>query len=105
MFLARAGGVASDQALYVLDIGAIDVGDAFALYAAGGDGGPILGQALGSIAFNIQRLYVAGARRFLVWSVPNIALTPAIRSLGPLPSDRKSQPFPEPLESPGLPSQ
>ncbi len=83
LFLARAGGVATDQALYVIEMGANDVRDSFALYATGGNGGPVLGQALGSIAFNIQRLYVAGARRFLVWSVPNIALTPAIRSLGP----------------------
>jgi phospholipase/lecithinase/hemolysin len=28
-------------------------------------------------------LYAAGARDFLVWAVPNVALTPAIRSLGP----------------------
>jgi len=81
-FLGRAGGVASDQALYVIEMGANDVRDAFALYATGGNGGPVLAQGPQSIAFNIQRLYAAGARRFLVWSVPNISLTPAIRSLG-----------------------
>ena len=67
LFLARTGGVATDQALYVIEMGANDVRDSFALYATGGNGGPVLGQALASIAFNIQRLYVAGARRFLVW--------------------------------------
>ncbi|HEX6974613.1 MAG TPA: SGNH/GDSL hydrolase family protein [Vicinamibacterales bacterium] len=82
-FLLRAGGVAPSQALYVIEMGGNDVRDAFALYAAGGNGGPVLSQALGSIASNIQRLYAAGAREFLVWSAPNIALTPAIRSLGP----------------------
>ena len=44
--------------------------------------GARLGQALGAIAANIQRLYAAGAREFLVWVAPNVALTPAIRSLG-----------------------
>jgi phospholipase/lecithinase/hemolysin len=42
-----------------------------------------MAQALGAIATNIQRLYLAGARSFLVWTAPNIALTPAIRSLPP----------------------
>ena len=62
-------------------MGSNDIRDAFLIYAAGGNGGPILDAALGSIAANIQRLYLAGAREFLVWVVPNVALTPAIRSL------------------------
>jgi phospholipase/lecithinase/hemolysin len=82
-FLLRSGGVASSQALYVIEMGGNDIRDAFQIYAAGGDGGVILAQALGAIAANIQRLYVAGAREFLVWAAPNVALTPAIRSLGP----------------------
>lgn len=82
-FLQRSGGVASSQALYVIEMGGNDVRDAFALYASGGNGAPILSQALGSIGANIQKLYVAGAREFLVWTAPNIAVTPAIRSLGP----------------------
>ena len=82
-FLQRTGGVASPQALYVIEIGSNDVRDAFALYAAGGDGGAVLTQALASITANIQRLYMAGAREFLLWSCPNVALTPAVRTLGP----------------------
>jgi phospholipase/lecithinase/hemolysin len=83
-FLQRSGGVASSQALYVIEMGGNDIRDAFQLYGTpGGDGGPILAAALGSIAANIQKLYVAGAREFLVWAAPNVALTPAIRSLGP----------------------
>ena len=82
-FLARSGGVASAQALYVIEMGGNDVRDAFQTYATGGDGGPILGQALASIAANIHKLYVAGAREFLVWTAPHVGLTPAIRSLGP----------------------
>ena len=82
-FLQRSGGVASSQALYVIEMGGNDVRDAFVVYAGGGNGGPILAQALSSIAANIQRLYAAGATNFLVWAAPNIGLTPAIRSLGP----------------------
>ena len=83
LFLERSGGVASAQALYVIEMGGNDIRDSFQVYATGGNGGPILQAALASIAANIQRLYVAGAREFLVWAAPNVGLTPAIRSLGP----------------------
>ena len=82
-FLQRASGVANPQALYVIEMGSNDIRDAFQIYASGGDGGPLVAQALGSIAANIQRLYAAGAKEFLVWVAPNVALTPAIRSLPP----------------------
>ncbi len=82
-FLERSGGIAAPDALYVIEMGSNDIRDAFQIYATGGNGGPIVAQALGSIAANIQRLYMAGARSFLVWTAPNIALTPAIRSLPP----------------------
>src|SRR5688500_1159682 len=75
-FLERSGGVAPAQALYVIEMGGNDIRDAFVLYSAGGNGGLILGAALQSIAANMQRLYAAGARDFLVWSAPNVALTP-----------------------------
>ena len=82
-FLEQSGGIAAPDVLYVIEMGSNDVRDAFQIYATGGNGGPIVAQALGTIAANIQRLYLAGARSFLVWTVPNIALTPAIRSLPP----------------------
>src|SRR5687768_14481345 len=82
-YLVRSGGIASSQALYVIEMGGNDIRDAFQIYATGGNGGVVLAQALGAIAANIQRLYLAGAREFLVWAAPNIALTPAIRSLPP----------------------
>jgi phospholipase/lecithinase/hemolysin len=82
-FLQQSGGTAAPDALYVIEMGSNDIRDAFQIYATGGNGGPIVAQALGSIAANIQRLYLAGARNFLVWTAPNIALTPAIRSLPP----------------------
>jgi phospholipase/lecithinase/hemolysin len=83
LFLERSGGVASPHALYAIEMGGNDIRDAFLVSASGGDGSLILQAAVNSIAGNIQRLYAAGAREFLVWAAPNVALTPAIRSLGP----------------------
>ena len=82
-FLQRSTGVAPPDALFVIEMGGNDIRDAFQLYATGGDGAPVLGQALASIAANIRRLHGAGAREFLVWIAPNVGLTPAIRALGP----------------------
>ncbi|OLC31343.1 MAG: hypothetical protein AUH81_18225 [Candidatus Rokubacteria bacterium 13_1_40CM_4_69_5] len=35
------------------------------------------------MADNIQALWVSGARTFLIPSLPNLAITPAVRALGP----------------------
>jgi phospholipase/lecithinase/hemolysin len=78
-FLQSAGGVASPDALYVIEMGGNDVRDALGAYPTGH--AAILQQALGAIATNIARLHGAGARHFLVWSAPNPALTPAVRRL------------------------
>ena len=82
-FLQKIGGVAPAGHLYVIEMGSNDIRDAFQVYASGGNGGPILQAALASIAANIQALYAAGARDFLIWASPNVALTPALRSFGP----------------------
>jgi phospholipase/lecithinase/hemolysin len=82
-FFLQSGGVAAPDALYVVEMGANDVRDAFIIFGLGGDGSLVLQEALLSISANIQRLYAAGAREFLVWNVPNPAFTPAVRSLGP----------------------
>jgi phospholipase/lecithinase/hemolysin len=73
------------DALYVIAFGGNDVRDALAL---GGDQSVIAG-AIGSIATHIQMLYGAGARKFLVWNSPNIAVTPAVRAAA------AATPFPE----------
>jgi phospholipase/lecithinase/hemolysin len=44
---------------------------------------PILACAQQAIQTAIVTLQQAGAKQFLVWTVPNPGLTPAIRSLGP----------------------
>jgi phospholipase/lecithinase/hemolysin len=76
-FLADVRGRAPADALYVVEMGGNDVRDALAL---GGDPA-VIGAAIASIAQHIQILYGAGARKFLVWNVPNIALTPAVRAV------------------------
>jgi phospholipase/lecithinase/hemolysin len=78
-FLQRFGGVAPTDGLYVIEVGGNDIRDAIGAYPTGHEA--ILEAAMVSIARNIQALYAAGARDFLVWRPPNVALTPAIRRL------------------------
>ena len=82
-FLVDAGGAAPPDALYVIEMGSNDIRDAIVAYQAGGfpAAQAVLGKALTAIAQNMQLLYGAGARHFLVWLPPNVALTPALRYL------------------------
>ncbi len=82
-FLSGSGGSAPSEALYVVEMGGNDLRDA--LVAATDDARfLIIGDAIGSIARNIAALYGAGARKFLVWSAPDLGLTPAILGLDQL---------------------
>jgi phospholipase/lecithinase/hemolysin len=74
-FLQQSSGTAPADALYVIEVGGNDIRDALF------EGPAVLGDAVDSIAANIARLYEAGARNFLVWSAPDVGLTPAIRIL------------------------
>jgi phospholipase/lecithinase/hemolysin len=76
-FLADFPRGAPADTLYVVALGGNDVRDALAL---GGDA-TVIATAIGSIATHIQILYGAGARKFLVWNSPNIAVTPAVRAV------------------------
>jgi phospholipase/lecithinase/hemolysin len=81
-FLQKTGGQAPSDALYVIEIGGIDVRDAVAT----GDpvqGLAILQAAATAIHDNINLLYSLGARHFLVWNVPNAGFTPAAHLAGP----------------------
>ena len=75
-FLRDVRGHAPGDALYVIALGGNDVRDALQLADPN-----VLGAAIGSIALHIQTLYGAGARKFLVWNSPNIAVTPAVRAV------------------------
>ena len=59
-FLLRAGGVASPQAVLVIEMGGNDIRDAFLLYATGGTGAPVVAEAGGSIAAYLQWVFAAG---------------------------------------------
>ena len=82
-FLADVDGAAPSDALYVIEMGGNDIRDAIVAYQSGGPAAAqtVLHAALTSIAVNIQVLYQAGAREFLVWLPPNVGLTPAIQML------------------------
>jgi outer membrane lipase/esterase len=82
-FLQDFDGAAPSDALYVIEMGGNDVRDALLVYLSLGPAGAdaVLQQAVGSIGACIAALHTAGARRFLVWNAPNIALTPSLRML------------------------
>lgn len=76
-FLQVFGGNAPKDALYVVEFGSNDIRDA--LMAPDPLMAPmIIGMALRSVHANIELLYGAGARKFLVCSAPDLSLTPAI---------------------------
>ena len=72
---------APSDALYIVELGGNDVQDAVDAYVAGGNPLPILHAAAQSIGKSIGRLYAAGARRFLVWNVPDVGAAPSIHAL------------------------
>ena len=93
-FLTGSGGSAPADRLYVIEMGSNDVRDAIAaalgVLQSGGTfdqaaqaAGPALACAQQAIQTAVVTLQQAGAQHFLVWTVPNPGLTPAIRSLGP----------------------
>jgi phospholipase/lecithinase/hemolysin len=79
-FLADFGNDAPSGALYVIEMGGNDVRDALVAGQTGGQAAAlaVIQAALESMNDQIMRLYVAGARSFLVWNVPDIGRTPAI---------------------------
>ena len=85
MFLGQTGGQAPESALYVLWIGADDLKDALESLPddpTSATARGIIEEAIGATAGNIQALWHAGARRFLVVDMPDFAITPYVISLG-----------------------
>jgi outer membrane lipase/esterase len=80
-FLKDFDGSAPSDALYVIEFGGNDIRDALAALPDLARAGAIITEALTKIGDNIGALYGAGARNFLIWSAPNLRLTPAIRTL------------------------
>ena len=76
-YMSDAGGQATADALYMIEFGGNDLRDIL----FGGDPNVIIPLAIQSIQDNILYLYGTGARKFLVWNVPDLSLTPAIIAL------------------------
>lgn len=86
LFLNDAHGKAPPRATYVVWIGANDLDDALGALqvdSTGATSAAIMNGALTALAGNIQALWAAGARSFLVPNMPDFGLTPALQMLGP----------------------
>ena len=86
LFLSDFGGHASPDNLYVIWIGANDLRDALEALPTDPSGATSVGiiqAAITAVAGNIEVLKAAGARTFLILDVPNPAITPFVRRLGP----------------------
>ena len=82
-FLGDFGGEAPRDATYVIWIGANDLDDSLAAAQLDpAQSAVILQSALSAVASNIQLLWAAGARQFLVPTLPDFGVTPAVQSLG-----------------------
>jgi phospholipase/lecithinase/hemolysin len=76
-FLRQVHGTVSKSTLCAIEIGANDIFDAL----EGNASSEIFSDALEEISHTIKKLYAHGARKFLIWNIPDIGKTPAVRSL------------------------
>lgn len=92
LFLGGTGGVAPSSALYIVAGGGNDLRDAAAALAAPGltwaqqlaiFSGAVSRYATDTGAI-VDRLQAAGASNIIVWNAPNVGLTPAALSMGPV---------------------
>ena len=93
-FLTDFGGRAPSNRTYVIWIGANDLFDALEALQVDQTGTAsmqIIQQAIGATAESMQLLWAAGAREFLVLNLADPALTPYVRSLGPLSQGASTQ--------------
>ncbi len=82
-FLQDFSGSIPTDATYTLWIGSNDVSDALGAFLLGDavTGEAIITAAVTNTATELGRLYLAGARNFLVVSVPDFSITPRVRLL------------------------
>lgn len=91
-YLRDRGRFVSGDSLFVIEMGANDIRDAFetalGVLQEGGTlndalaaGSMVIQQAIGSIAYHIGVLRQNGAEHFLVWGAPDLSLTPAVQRL------------------------
>ncbi|HEY8521094.1 MAG TPA: SGNH/GDSL hydrolase family protein [Gammaproteobacteria bacterium] len=85
MLLLDHGPLLSGTALFVVAIGGNDAVDALQAAAPPGEAAPgeaerIVAEAVAAIGASLERLIAAGARRFIVVTVPDLAALPAVRA-------------------------
>jgi phospholipase/lecithinase/hemolysin len=93
-FLTDFGGHADANRSYVIWIGANDLDDAIEALQVDQTGATSIGiiqQAIVATAESVQMLWAAGARDFLVLNLADPALTPYVRSLGPVAQAASTQ--------------
>ena len=86
LFVNDVHGQAPADATYIVFIGGDDVRDALEAFFTDPSGATSFGivtDALTAIRTNLLALYAAGARRFVVPNLPDVALAPAVRLSGP----------------------
>ena len=83
-FLADVGGDAPSNALYIIEMGGNDIRDALIVAQTAGPGAALahLDAAVSALGHGIKRLHAKGARRFLIWTAPDVGLTPALKAIG-----------------------
>lgn len=85
MYLLGMGPVKAD-ALYVVAGGGNDARDILAALPTSSNAAKTIGDGAISFAmgvdFIVEGLQAAGARNILVWDVPNLGITPAVRAMG-----------------------
>lgn len=77
----------SDRTWVAMEIGGNDVRDGLVAVLVSGNpnaAGPYISAALTSIRDSVIALNGHGARKFVLLNVPNVGLTPAVRSFGPV---------------------
>lgn len=87
LFFGQSGNRAPGDAVYVIWIGANDLKDALESLAVDpsfATAGGIVQQAVGATAGNMQALWAAGARHFLLVNMPDLGYTPYVAGLGPV---------------------
>jgi phospholipase/lecithinase/hemolysin len=89
LFLRDVHGAAPSDALYVIWIGSNDLNDALHALSQDPTGGTSFGiiqSAVVALGDNAQALWASGARHFLIVTIPDLALTPAVQAGGPAAS-------------------
>jgi phospholipase/lecithinase/hemolysin len=84
LFLGDVGGQAPSNALYVVEFAGNDIRAALAAALNFQNPLEVTEAAAASVRQNIELLYGAGARKFVVWNTTDVGNTPALRRLNAL---------------------